>query len=70
MSMNNQRNKNGRRVVERQRKNPKLAPATNRYTVNFSSEEEVTELTDEYQEKLAERGEIIFKCDCLLNILA
>ncbi len=37
--MNNKRNKGGRRVVEHQRKNPKLDPATNRITVNFTSKE-------------------------------
>ena len=37
--MNSKRNRGGRRVVERQRKNPKLDPATNRITVNFTSKE-------------------------------
>lgn len=37
--MNNKRNRGGRRVVELQRKNPKLDPATNRITVNFTSKE-------------------------------
>lgn len=39
--MNNKKNKGVRRVVERQRKNPKLDPAINRYSVNFSSEEDM-----------------------------
>ena len=39
--MNNKKNKGGRRVVERKRKNPKLDPAINRYSVNFSSEEDM-----------------------------
>ena len=39
--MKNKRNRGGRRVVERQRKNPKLDPAINRYSVNFCSEEDM-----------------------------
>ena len=39
--MNNKKSKGGRRVVERQRKKPKLDPAINRYSVNFSNEKDM-----------------------------